>query len=221
MQPFLSTESALDELTFLFELGERPGFEYPAFCIETQFIDVFVLMLKRAPEREHIVPFMNNLLKGALRESIDQVCHLLDQYKVDGSEIHELMRERKLLRNRVRRTYNKKLQVKSPKGLTIDHCNAYNNWLLAIAFWKAYLLSHDPEFIVEPAEDEYSDTPVEAFFGSELRPLWAMKQAYLNAGRPLHGTALDDISIRPHREWYIYSQKLENPALHQQRFNGA
>ena len=39
------------------------------------------------------------------------------------------------------------------------------------------------------------------------RPLWAMKQAFIEAGQPAHGSANEDIFIRPLAEWYRWRKK--------------
>jgi len=219
MRISLSTAEALIELKTLYELGEKPGFVFPAFIIETEFIDFFFQMISQTPAKEDVVPFMNRLIERALTESINKIWTVLARHNADGTEIFELMQDKQLIPLRVKRAYNRKLPGKSPKGLVSPYWNAYNNWLLATILWKAYLRAHDPDFRLYNLEDEDSDAPLELLYSADYRPLWAMKQAFKEAGKPAHGSAKDDIFIRPIREWYVYIKEHDQVALPKMHFN--
>ncbi|OQP59118.1 hypothetical protein A3860_38785 [Niastella vici] len=216
MRISLSSSEALAELKSLFDLGEKPGFEFPAFNIETEFIDFFFQIISNTPTRDNVVPFMNRLIERALAESINNIWTVLAHQKADGTEIFELMKGKQLICLRVKRSYNRNVPGKSPKGLISPYWNAYNNWLLAHIFWKAYLQAHDPDFRVINVECEDSDAPVETLYSADFKPLWAMKQAYIAARRPTGGS---DIFIRPIAEWYLYRRVHRNEVLPKMRFN--
>lgn len=214
MRISLSSAEALEEFRSLYYLGQKPGFMFPAFCIETEFIDFFFHIIAETPQRNNVVPFMNRLIDQALTESIDHICTILDRHKVDGTAIFELMEQKQFIQLGVKRAYNKQLPGKSPKGLTSPGWCAYNNWVLTEILWKAYLQSHHPDFRVTIVDQEDSDAPVDAFYSADFRPLWAMKHAYVvEAGRPISGSANTDIFIRPIREWYLYIKAHADVAL--------
>lgn len=199
--PSISTTEALQEFESLLALDNDPGLPSPAFCIETEFIDFFAHIIEGNPKRNNIVPFMGTFINKAFEQSIDLISGVLDQHKIEGVEIFSLMCEKKLIRNRVKKELLKKLKGKAAKSLD-TYLNAYNNWLLAAILWEAYIRSHDPEFKITITEEEDSDAPVETYNDLNYRPLWAMKQACLEAGDPTHGSGNKDIFIRPLREWY-------------------
>jgi hypothetical protein len=197
-----STKKALDEFDRLIVLGKKPAFEFPAFILETEFLEFFAEIIEQAPEYSNIVPFMDQLIDKVLEESIFEICRVLNKYKVDGTTIFGLMAEKKLILTGVRKTYNKQVWGKSPKGLRTEPWNTYNNWLLAEMYWKALIQSYDPGFKLDLKQDNYSKSALKALKDPRYRPLWAMKQAFIEASEPAHGYANEDIFIRPIAEWY-------------------
>jgi hypothetical protein len=197
-----STKDALNEFDRLIVLGKKPAFEFPAFIFETEYLELFAEIIEQVPEYSNIVPFMDQLIDQVLEESILENCRVLNKYKVDGTAIFELMAEKKLILTGVRKAYNKQVRAKSSKGLSIESWKAYNNWLLADIFWKALIQSYDAGFKINLKQDNYSKSALKTLKDPHYRPLWAMKQAYIEAGEPAHGYSNEDIFVRPIAEWY-------------------
>lgn len=197
----LSTTHALQKLESLLTLDNDPGFLSYAFCIEAEFIDLFAQIIERNAKRNNVIPFMTALIRRYFEQSVDQICGVLDQHKIDGVEIFSLMCEKNLIRNHAKKKLNKKLSGKAVKNLVDTYINAYNNWLLAGILWKAFVQSYDPDFKVKIIEDKDAKAPTEICSGTNYRPLWAMKMACLEAGDPSHGSGDEDIFIRPLKEW--------------------
>ena len=199
----LSSTEALQKLESLHTLGNDPGFLFPAFCVETEFITLFAHIIEENPIRNNIIPLVGTFINKAFERSIDQVFDILDEHKITGVQILSLMCQKKLIRNREKKELSKTLRGKAAKSSMDTYLNAYNNWLLAAILWKAYVRSHDPGYGVHITKEEDSDAPAETFNDPNYRPLWVMKQACLGeAGDPTHGSGNEDIFIRPLREWY-------------------
>jgi hypothetical protein len=207
MQIALSRKNALEELKLLLEVGRKPAFDYPAFVIEIDFIDMFIHMTKWSPDLPDIIPFIETLIARALEESIVDLIEVLKLHKVDDNGIFEMASNKQLILTGVRKAYNRKIPGKAPKGLGTEPWKTYNNWVLAQLFWKAIVQSYDPSFKVRVIESDWSGSAIETFYDPVYRPLWAMKQAYAEAGSPSHGNSNDDIFMRAIAEWFLYLQK--------------
>lgn len=222
MQISLSTTEALTELKALYHLGQKPGFICPSFNIETEFIKFYFYIIDETPKSDNVVPFMNRLIDQALTESTNHICSILEKHKkVDGTEIFNLMQEKQFITLGVKKAYNKQVPGKSPKGFTSPFWNTYNNWLLADIFWKAYVQAHDPELKVTIVVQEDSDAPVEALYSADFKPLWIMKQAYIEDGPKYTESTNDDIYISPLREWFAYIKEHPGLTLPKHRINNA
>lgn len=203
----LSSKQAFEELERLDKLGKKPPFQFPAFLIETDYTDAFAYIIECVPWVNNIVPFMDRLIDQALEQSIHEMCSLLDRYKADGTQIFELMSDKQFILMGHRKAYNKMIPGRTPKGILPDLWKAYNNWLLAEIFWKAYIQSHNPSLKIQIKEHEFSKGALASMYNPDFRPLWAMKQAYAQYGAPAQGYAKDDIFVRPIAEWHIFIKK--------------
>lgn len=124
---------------------------------------------------------MNTLIKRAFEQSVDGICNLLDAHKIRGVEIISLISETKLIRNNNKKSLQNQLQGKAAQSQVDRYVNGYNNWLLTRIFWKAYLKSHDPAFRFGIFEGEDVPPSKTSLHDPAYRPLWAMKQAYIEA----------------------------------------
>ncbi|WP_133054529.1 hypothetical protein [Niastella populi] len=188
------------------DLGKHPSFRFPAFCIETEFIVLFTHIIDRSGNRNNVVPFLDALIKKAFEQSVDEISDLLDEHNISGAAIFSLICEKKLIRNREKKALHKKLPGKA-KNLVDSYVNGYNNWLLAHILWKAYIQSHDPDYSFGIPKGEDAPSSEAFLYDPQYKPLWALKQAYIEAGRPTHGHAGDDIFIRPIAAWYQLQKK--------------
>src|SRR5688572_16503601 len=113
----LTSNKALLELDVLLNLGKRPPFRFPAFYIETEFIDLFTQIIDQSEKINNVVPYMNTLINRAFEQSVDNICNLLDAHKIKGIEIFSLMGEMKLISNREKKPIHHTLQDKTAQGL--------------------------------------------------------------------------------------------------------
>ena len=205
----LTKEEALQELQHLKETWKAPPFDYPTFCPELEYVSFFIYLLIKVSGAgaNNIVPFVSRHFEQGLDEAFTRICRILDRHRADGSGIYNLMEERKFILRGVKRSYNRKVPGKSPKGLTYDEWESYNNWLAADIMWNGFIEGHDPEFKVSISKEEDIDIPVEDLLCPDYRPLWAMKQAFDKAGRPTSGNELDSVYLRPIGFWVQYMKR--------------
>ncbi len=199
-----SKKQALEELQFFLKKWEHPPFPSPSFHQELYFLDFFAFLIERMPGTGDIIPAVEEMIELALKNSFLQICRVLNKHEeADGSEIFNLASENKFLTISVMKAYNRKVMGKSPKGLRRTDWIAYNTWLLASVFWKAFKDSYHSDVQLYIPVDEYPETPHEVLLQADYKPLWAMRLAYKSAGIYI-GFDGDYITVRPHAEWYRF-----------------
>jgi len=207
----LTKKEALEELIYLKETWKKPPFTYPAFCVELDYVDFFIFMLKsfRTAETNNIVPFVSSHFEQGFDAAFLKICRILDQHSADGSDIYSLMSERKFIIRKDKRNYNRKVPGKCPKGLKNDEWEGYNNWLATTIMWNGFIEAHDPDYSVYISQEEDIETSIKDLLNPDYKPLWGMKQSYYAAGRPCIGWTPDCVTLRPLSSWIMYMKQLK------------
>ena len=171
---------------------------YPCFINETWYVECFHFYLSRMLVETYIdvVPLITEKFNNGLDTSFRNICKVLEQNPVDGTTIFEIMDKQKFIYMKDRKTYNRQVWGKWPKGLKREEWEEYNHWVLANLYWQGFLWSQESGFQITVPQD--ADGPIELFLADETKPLWGMRIKSLEAGTPIIGTDGDCIRVRPY-----------------------
>lgn len=185
MKESLTKNEVIDIFKYTNEVYKNSRPKIPSFVVESKYSEYFYEWIKWIPVSNYanIVPVVKELIETYHNEKRRQILKVLDQNKVDGSFIYELIEGERLLLRKDQKRYNRQIPGRMPKGILREIWHDYNHWLLAVVFWDGFINSLQPSFKVNIPLNARDDISI--LLMPELKPLWGMWNAYRELGSPL------------------------------------
>lgn len=212
MKKSLTKNEVIDILKTTNEVYKNLRPKMPSFVVESKYSKYFYEWIQWIPvsDNDNIVPIVKELVETQYNEKSRQIFKILDQNKVDGSFIYELVAGEKLLLRKDQKRYNRQIPGRMPKGILRELWHDYNHWLLAVVFWDGFISSLQPSFKVNIPLEARDD--INILLAPELKPLWGMWNSYKELGSPLCTSHNDGnaIFVNPWEPLSDYRRKIAN-----------
>lgn len=177
------------------------------FFLECEYAEFFYLIVRDlvAEPDEDVQTMVAGLLEKALQDSRKEICRLLDRNTPDGTTIWELLEHEMPILRKHQIAYNRQVPGSGPKGILAGQWYDYNHWVVAVSFWKGFVLSQKSGFAVNPIE---YDITTQKLAVDHTKVLCAMRAKFEEIGSPFVASRnyRDAIKINPIAAWMRWKQ---------------